>query len=216
MPGPPHRPHSRSTVHSPNRLGSAQRHKFDRYFGTRQCGSEKPRAPHHRIGCTFFAARRRGIIAQPRRVVTSLRVAGVSISYAGRTVALERRSGNGRLRRILPVPTRSGGGRLTERTPAVQPRPGEPLLMPLRDLRGRLGNWLSWAPAPSRRRSNWDERRQRPVTLLRSATRKSAFRNRLAAQQPRQGAPLALRRQIAEVTVSAQASQPPGGACTSS
>jgi len=132
VPGPPHRPHSRSTVHSPNRLGSAQRHKFDRYFGTRQCGSEKPRAPHHRIGCTFFAARRRGIIAQPRRVVTSLRVAGVSISYAGRTVALERRSGNGRLRRILPVPTRSGGGRLTERTPAVQPRPGEPLLMPLK------------------------------------------------------------------------------------
>jgi hypothetical protein len=38
----------------------------------------------------------------------------------------------GRFRRILPVPARSGGGRLTERTPAVQPRPGEPLLMPLK------------------------------------------------------------------------------------
>ena len=39
-------------------------------------------------------------------------------------------------------------------------------LIPLRDLRGRLGNWLSWValrprvtpPARSRRRSNWDER----------------------------------------------------------
>ena len=28
---------------------------------------------------------------------------------------------NGRLRRILPIPARSGGGRLTETTPAVQP-----------------------------------------------------------------------------------------------
>jgi hypothetical protein len=32
---------------------------------------------------------------------------------------------NGRNRRILPIPARSGGGRLTERTPAVQPRQRE-------------------------------------------------------------------------------------------
>jgi hypothetical protein len=36
-----------------------------------------------------------------------------------------------RLRRILPVPARSGGGRLTERTPAVQPRRRERVKVPL-------------------------------------------------------------------------------------
>jgi hypothetical protein len=39
-----------------------------------------------------------------------------------------------------------------------------------------------------------------PGILLRLATRKSAFRNRRAAQQLRQGAFLALQRQIAEAT----------------
>ena len=37
----------------------------------------------------------------------------------------------GRFRRILPVPARSGGGRLTERKPAVQPRRRERLKVPL-------------------------------------------------------------------------------------
>jgi len=37
----------------------------------------------------------------------------------------------GRFRRILPVPARSGGGRLTERKPAVQPRRRERLNVPL-------------------------------------------------------------------------------------
>src|SRR6516165_12112187 len=36
------------------------------------------------------------------------------------------------LRRILPVPARSGGGRLTELTPAVQPRRRERVKVPLR------------------------------------------------------------------------------------
>jgi len=54
----------------------------------------------------------------------------------------------------------------------------------------------------------------RPPRRLRLATRKSAFKNRRAAQQLRQGAFLALRRQIAEATVPAQAARPPGEACT--
>jgi hypothetical protein len=39
---------------------------------------------------------------------------------------------NVRNRRILPVPARSGGGRLTERTPAVQPRRRERVKVPLK------------------------------------------------------------------------------------
>ena len=53
-----------------------------------------------------------------------------------------------------------------------------------------------------------------PGVFLRLATRKSAFRNRRAAQQLRQGAFLALRRQIAEADLPAQAARPPGEACT--
>jgi hypothetical protein len=38
---------------------------------------------------------------------------------------------NVRIRRILPIPARSGGGRLSERTPAVQPRRRERVKVPL-------------------------------------------------------------------------------------
>jgi hypothetical protein len=47
------------------------------------------------------------------------------------TVALLRHA-NDRNRRIIPVPARSGGGRLTERTPAVQPRRREWVKVPLK------------------------------------------------------------------------------------
>jgi hypothetical protein len=67
-----------------------------------------------------------------------------------RTPAARSRIANGRFRRILPIPARSGGGRLSERTPAVQPSRRERLKVPpsghsrsgRRTARlGRVGMW---------------------------------------------------------------------------
>ena len=48
----------------------------------------------------------------------------------GQTRQLSVAAGSGWFRRILSVPALSGGGRLTERTPAVQPRRWERLKVP--------------------------------------------------------------------------------------
>ena len=48
----------------------------------------------------------------------------------GRLASIDPRHADGRNRRILPVPARSSGGRLTERTPAVQPRRRERVKVP--------------------------------------------------------------------------------------
>jgi hypothetical protein len=52
------------------------------------------------------------------------------MSLMGPLRQLDRGSANGRCRLILPVPARCGGGRLTERTPAVQPRRRERVKVP--------------------------------------------------------------------------------------
>ena len=48
----------------------------------------------------------------------------------GRTSLFWSEGGKVRNRRTLPVPARSGGGRLIERTPAVQPKQQERVKMP--------------------------------------------------------------------------------------
>ena len=52
------------------------------------------------------------------------------MSELGRFDAFELHQPNGRNRRILSVPGRSGGGRLSERTPAVRPRRREWVKVP--------------------------------------------------------------------------------------
>jgi hypothetical protein len=64
----------------------------------------------------------------------------------GRTSPFHGEKGKVRIRRILPVPAHSSGGRLTERTPAVQPRRREGVKVPLSDhltaaTRIGLGRW---------------------------------------------------------------------------
>ena len=58
--------------------------------------------------------------------------AGVSRAVDGRfrVLPLDLGAANGRNRRIHPVPARSGGGRLTERTPAVPPGRRERVKVP--------------------------------------------------------------------------------------
>jgi hypothetical protein len=57
----------------------------------------------------------------------------------GRTLQLDGAYGNGRFRRISPVPVRPGEGTLTEPTPAVQPSRRELVLMPQATIRSPRG-----------------------------------------------------------------------------
>jgi len=51
----------------------------------------------------------------------------------GRLETADRGQASGRFRRIVSIPARFGEGRLTERTPAVQPRRRELIFMPIAD-----------------------------------------------------------------------------------
>jgi hypothetical protein len=75
---------------------------------------------------------------------------GTRLSSSSAAPQVGRTQVNVSLRRIFPIPARSGGGRLTERTPAVQPRRPEPLFMTLR--RHRTG-----PPAAAKARSGLEE-----------------------------------------------------------
>jgi len=91
------------------------------------------------------------------------------MSQLGRLRRLDRGSANGRFRRILPVPPRSGGGRLNERTPAVQPRQRElvkvPHTGPSRQ-RPQTAPWgRTWQFDRSRANGRLAQRRQRPIPL---------------------------------------------------
>ena len=52
------------------------------------------------------------------------------MTHLGRTPPFQGEAGKVRFRRTLPVRARSGGGRITERTPAVQPRRREQVKVP--------------------------------------------------------------------------------------
>src|SRR6516162_5959193 len=71
------------------------------------------------------------------------------MSLPSRTLRLDRLDRNGCLRRYLVIAGRSGGGRLTERTPAVRPRPRERLFAPLsRHSRHHRGSSVSGERLP--------------------------------------------------------------------
>jgi len=60
-----------------------------------------------------------------------------------------------------PSPIIGSNGPLLNPTPAIRSSPRECVFMPLKRPSRSARGWLSWTPAPSLRRSNWDERRQR-------------------------------------------------------
>jgi hypothetical protein len=64
----------------------------------------------------------RGLVRMTVSSATRRSCARPQTSLERLTSRFQRGNANGRNRRILSVPTRSGGGLLTERTPAVQPR----------------------------------------------------------------------------------------------
>ena len=60
-----------------------------------------------------------------------------------------------------PSPIIGSNGPLLNPTPAIRSSPRECVFMPLKRPSRSARGWLSWTPAPSLRRSNWDARRQR-------------------------------------------------------
>jgi hypothetical protein len=71
------------------------------------------------------------------------------MALKGRFDQFDRRWADARFRRILPIPARSGGSRLTGRIPAVQPRRPEGVKVPL--LRSfAIGRLLDQSQTPQR------------------------------------------------------------------